>query len=283
MDAVCHPFFLHSDAGALFAVHHRPAAGRAVRGQVLCVAPFNEEMNRCRSMVTLQAEAWARQGFGTLLVDLHGTGDSAGDHADARWARWKADIALALQWLAEQPGAHRVLWGIRLGALLATEIHAAWARPQVGLLLWQPVADGKTHLTQFLRVKIAAQMDRIDLPKETTAGMRAKLAAGQCVEVGGYALHPEFTAALDRARLAEHRPPAGTQVLWLEHAAAGQTEPSPATVQLMGRWPGADVHLQTRLFEGPAFWQVHERMVAPEAIRLSSEWLAALHPDEAPA
>lgn len=279
----CHPFFIESDAGPLFAVHHRPAAGQPVRGQVLCVAPFNEEMNRCRSMITLQAQAWARLGFGTLLLDLHGTGDSAGDFADARWTRWLADINLAWHWLAQQAGARRALWGIRLGALLATQAHATWAAPAVDLLLWQPVSDGKTHLTQFLRVKIAAQMDRTDLPKETTASMRAQLAAGQCVEVGGYALHPELTTALDNARLAEHRPPAGTRVLWLENAVPGQTEPAPATQLLLSKWPGAEVALQTRLFEGPAFWQVHERMLAPDAIRASSAWLDAPHPESAAA
>ena len=72
------PFFLEVSGRRLFAVHHPPVDGRRVLGHVLCVPPFNEEMNRCRSMITLQARALALLGIGTLLLDLHGTGDSAG-------------------------------------------------------------------------------------------------------------------------------------------------------------------------------------------------------------
>lgn len=270
---ITQPFFLDTPAGALFAVHHAPAPATPVRGHVLCALPFNEEMNRCRSMVTRQASAWAALGFGTLVLDPLGTGDSAGEFVDARWPAWLAGLDAGHRWLADQPGGCRALWGIRLGAILAAEWHARRADADIALLLWQAVADGKTHLTQFFRVRIAAQIDRPDLPKETTASMREQLAAGTPVEVAGYELHPELTQAIDGAQLDRHRLAEGTRVLWLENAPAEKPEPTPGTQALLARWPGAGVHCDVRTFDGPAFWQVHERMLAPEAVACSAEWL----------
>ena len=245
-----------------------------VRGQVLCVAPFNEEMNRCRSMATLLACTLASQGWGTLLVDLHGTGDSAGDYEEARWDHWLADLQAAAQWLDGQPGGCRVLWGIRLGAILAAQLHARRADAGCALVLWQPVLDGKLHLTQFLRVKIAAAMDLVNQPKLTTAGMRADFAAGRTVEVAGYALHPALADALDAARLADHALPTGARVLWLEQGHGDNPELPPVSRSLLERWPGEGRLITTLLFAGPAFWQVHERAVAPGIIEYTSAWLA---------
>ncbi|MFN4115032.1 MAG: hydrolase 2, exosortase A system-associated, partial [Inhella sp.] len=265
------PFFLDTPDGRLFAVHHRPD-GQAV-GQVLSVLPFNEEMNRSRSMVTQMAQGFAALGLGTLVLDLLGTGDSEGDFGDARWALWQRNLQAGLDWLQGQEGGCRWIWGIRLGALMAAELQARQQRADLGLLLWQPVLDGKTHLTQFLRVRMAAALDRADQPKETTAGMRAQLAAGEPVEVAGYLLHPELCAALDAAKLESHRPAAGSRVLWLEQ---GNGEPPALALPsqtLLSRWPGDGVRCDARLFSGPAFWQLHERTLAADAIAQTVAWL----------
>lgn len=265
------PLFLDTPDGRLFAVHHRPDA--PARGQVLCVLPFNEEMNRSRSMVTQMAQGFAELGLGTLVLDLLGTGDSEGDFGDARWDLWQRNLQAGLSWLQAQDGGCRWIWGIRLGALMAAELQAAQGRADLGLLLWQPVLDGKTHLTQFLRVRMASLLDRADQPKETTASMRAQLAAGESVEVAGYLLHPELCAALDAAKLESHRPAAGSRVLWLEQ---GNGEPPAMALPsqtLLARWPGEAVRCDARLFSGPAFWQLHERTLTPDAIAQTIGWL----------
>ena len=154
---ISEPFFLSTPSGRLFAVHHRPAQGTQPRGNVLCVPAFNEEMNRCRSMVTQQAQAFAAMGFGTLVLDLLGTGDSEGEFVDGRWSHWLDNLAAGVAWLDEQPGGCRSIWGIRLGALLGAQLHARLARPDITLALWQPVTDGKTHLTQFFRARSSHQ------------------------------------------------------------------------------------------------------------------------------
>lgn len=241
-------------------------------GNVLCVPPFNEEMNRCRSMVTLQAQAFAAVGIGTLIVDLHGTGDSAGQYGDARWTIWQSDIRTGIEWLDRQPGGCRALWGIRLGALLAVEALRRQADRKLSLILWQPVIDGKQYFTQFLRMRIAAQMDRPNLPKDTTASMRTQLANGQSIEIAGYEIHPELAHALDNARLADIPPPAQAPTLWLEQASAQATDASPGNQRVIEAWSQAGSSISVRLYEGPPFWQLHERAVAPQAIAQTTSW-----------
>lgn len=270
------PFFLDTPSGRLFAVHHRPKADVPCRGQVLVAPGFNEELNRCRSMVTLQAQAFAALGIGTLAVDLLGTGDSEGDYRDGRWQTWIDNLQAGLDWLSGQPGDQRAILGIRMGALLAADLLQRQGNPQLGLVAWQPVVDGKQHFTQFLRIRVAAQMERTDLAKETTSSLRQRLAEGHTVEVGGYEVHPELASAIEAAHLAQRVPPPGTPVFWLEQVNPGAAEPAPASQKLLATWQAAGVTPETALYEDPPFWQVHERAVSPKALELTTGWLGGL-------
>jgi exosortase A-associated hydrolase 2 len=273
------PFFLPHEAGRLYCVYHRPEPHAALRGNILCVPPFNEEMNRCRSMITLQAQAFAEAGFGTLVIDLPGTGDSYGDHGDATWEAWQSAVLAGHHWLGERGGC-AALWGLRLGVALG--LSAFRGRPDAPrrLIAWLPVVDGKTHLTQFLRVRIAAQLDNVTAPKETTSSMRQQFAQGQSVEVAGYEINPRLAASLDALRPEDVSPPPATQVLWLEQQreadgpnAAPESTLSPAGQRVVDRWISQGVEVSARLFSGPAFWQRYERAVAPEIIAHSREWM----------
>lgn len=267
---------METPAGRLFALHHQPPAGVTVRGHVLCAPAFNEEMNRCRSMVTLQAQALAQVGIGTLVIDLFGTGDSEGNYVDARWPLWLDNLAAGHAWLQAQPGGCVALWGVRLGAILATELHARLADSALALLLWQAVSEGQVHLNQFMRVKIAAQMDRSDLPKLTTATMRQEWEAGRSVEIVGYEIHPALASSIEAARLHAASLANGTAVFWLEQSTGEGGEFSASSRKLLQTWPGDGVALTTAMFEGPPFWQAHERAVAPDAVARTTRWLDAL-------
>ena len=269
------PFFLEVPQGRLYAVYRRPPAGTPLRGNVLHVPPFNEEMNRCRSMVTMQAHELARLGFGTLSIDLLGTGDSSGEYRDGRWSIWLDNLKAGLTWLDGQPGGQRFLWGTRLGALLATELHAALGSSALGLMLWQPVLDGKQYFTQFLRLRLAAQMYRTDIPKETTGSLRELLARGETVEVSGYEIHPELAHAMEASRLAAGLPAPGAPLLWLESVSAGGQTLSPASEAVLETWRGAGRKPSVETFEGPQFWQVHERVETPQAIQKTTAWVAS--------
>ncbi len=270
--ATLNPFFLDVPNGRLFAVHHCPADAASIRGHILCVPPFNEEMNRCRSMVALQARAFAQLGIGTLLLDLHGTGDSAGNYVDARWEIWQDNIRAAIDWLNGQPGRCRGLWGIRLGAILAAETLQSTDLTDPAFIAWQPVVDGKQHFTQFLRMRIAAQMERPHLPKETTHSMREQFAAGMSLEVSGYEIHPEFAAALDAARLETFAPSPNRPTLWLEQAAQDANQAAPASQKVIDAWRAIGANVDVRFFDGPNFWQVAERAISTTAIEATTAW-----------
>ena len=128
----------------------------------------------------IQAQALAQQGLGTLVIDLYGTGESDGEYGDARWDTWLEDIRYAEAWLDDQPGGCVALLGIRLGFPLAVSTVRNSPKTRV-LIAWQAVVDGKSYFTQFMRMKMAANMDRTDIPKETSGGMRAQLAAGSSI------------------------------------------------------------------------------------------------------
>ena len=269
------PFFLDSAGGSIFCVYHQPPKDVEVKGQVLVAMPFNEEMNRCRSMVTLQAQAFAALGIGTLVVDLFGTGDSAGEYRDARWDLWLEDLATGYQWLSQKPGSKRGLLGIRLGSLLAADFLKNQPHPDLSLICWQPVMDGFQHFTQFLRLRVAAQMQRTDLSQETTASLRQQLAEGKTVEVGGYEIHPELAASIDAIKLGLLAPNPDTPVFWLEQRGHEATQLPPASQKVHKQWAEAGVHPAVALFDGPAFWQVYLREIAGHAIELTSSWLNA--------
>jgi exosortase A-associated hydrolase 2 len=270
--ATVEPFFLETPHGRLFAVHHRPSDARIVRGHVLCVPPFNEEANRCRSMITLQACALRELGIGTLLVDLYGTGDSAGEYGDARWDIWQENIRAGTAWLANQPGGCRAIWGIRLGVMLAAEYLRNDAAAGSALIAWQPVVDGTQYFNQFLRMRIAAQMDRPQMTRETTASMRKQLADGQSIEVAGYEINTQLAAAIDAARLGDVPPPPGTPVLWLEQAAGASTEATLPSQKVISAWRESGLAPDVSLFNGGAFWQIYERTIAPAAIEATTAW-----------
>jgi exosortase A-associated hydrolase 2 len=241
------------------------------RGGVLYVPPFAEEMNKSRRMAALQARLLAAAGFGVLIPDLHGTGDSAGDFADARWAVWRDDVARGGAWLRRRGHQRLCLWGLRLGGLLAAELAGELGATR--LLLWQPALSGERFLQQFLRLRLTA--DRLKGGGETMARLREMLAAGQSLEVGGYQLHPELASALERVR--PTAPVGGTRVDWFELAGAPGASLPPASQRVVDEWRGAGVSVHVRTTAGEAFWSTQEMAVAPALLDAT---LAALH--EAP-
>ncbi|MDQ2695688.1 MAG: hydrolase 2, exosortase A system-associated [Pseudomonadota bacterium] len=254
------PRFVEGAAGRLFQQYFPPDPAAPGRGQVLYIHPFAEEMNKSRRMAALQARRFAAAGYGVLLPDLYGCGDSGGDFADARWETWMDDLRRSVDGMRARHDAPLHLWGLRLGALLAAclarELEAA------RLILWQPVLTGEQMLTQFLRLRLAASL--MQGGQQTVAWLRGQLAAGQTLEVAGYDLHPQLAAALDRARLLP--PPAATPVDWLDLVAAADRPPSPASRRLVEAWRAAGVAVNHRTVVGEPFWGTQEISVVPQLL-----------------
>lgn len=266
MDTGLHAFHLPVGAGRSgqrLCIHHTPGEA-GVRGAVLYLHPFAEEMNKSRRMAALASRALARAGFAVLQIDLLGCGDSSGDFGDATWDDWAADAMLGAQWLRQQHAAPLWLWGLRAGCLLAAETGARLGG-DVSHVYWQPPASGKLLLQQFLRLKLAsdlldAKADKADKSDDP----RQQLAAGRAVEIAGYLLNPLLAQGLEQAQL---KPPAGpTQGLWLEATTRADASLLPATQAALTRWRDAGHSVRAEVVQGPAFWQTQEIEDAPALV-----------------
>ncbi|MBV8502241.1 MAG: hydrolase 2, exosortase A system-associated [Paucibacter sp.] len=261
--------------GQRLCVFHR-AHGARPRGRVVHVHALAEEMHKSRRMVALQSRGLAEAGYSVLQIDLLGCGDSSGDFGDASWAAWAADVLRACDWLRRVDDDHAAaplwLWGHRAGALVAVDAARQLQEP-AHFCFWQPPAAGKTLLQQFLRLKLAAEMQGGGA-KGLMEQMRQQLAAGQCVEIAGYALSPELAQGLEAARL---QPPGHHvgRVEWLELDSREDASLSPVSAQTQAQWSAAGWAVRSQLLRGPAFWQTTEIEDAPALLAATSAALAA--------
>ncbi|MEO8118247.1 MAG: hydrolase 2, exosortase A system-associated [Rhodoferax sp.] len=258
-----------------------PAQGGAqdasIRGLVLHIHPFAEEMNKARRMVALQARALAQAGFDVMQIDLLGCGDSSGDFGDATWAAWRQDVACACQWLRERtqtqtrqallaPSPPLWLWGLRAGCLLATQAAQSMQEP-CHFLFWAPTPAGKPLLQQFLRLKAASDLASGNA-KVVMEGLRTDLTQGRPVEIAGYLLTPALANGLEQASLTPpptDTPPA-SRVEWFELATREDASLPPAAANTIANWQLAGYAVRSHLVNGPAFWQTAEIEDAPALI-----------------
>jgi exosortase A-associated hydrolase 2 len=264
-------FFLDGTRGPLFAIYHPATSGRQLRQGLVYLPPFAEEMNRARRMAALQARRLSALGVDVLLLDPCGTGDSAGDFGEARWETWREDASTAVAWLRERSGGAVGLWGLRLGALLAAEVASDAPQGIARLLLWQPVLSGDRYLTQFLRLRLAASLGR-DAGRETTQDLRARLAQGEPLEIGGYELAPALAAALSGRDLRSLLScPTMPHTDWLEVSSAEQPELSPATAKMLEKLDEAGARVVSRAVRGEPFWTIQEFTLAPALLDATEE------------
>ncbi len=218
----------------------------------------------------MQARALADAGFGVLQIDLYGCGDSDGELRDASWQIWKLDLAAAAEWLAKHVAPPISLWGLRLGATLALD----FARDaQAGLdriLLWQPVVNGKTFMTQFLRLRLAADM--------LAAGDRQehRTAVPDCeelIEVGGYELSQTLISDIS-TRDFSNLSGIGCPVHWFEIVPSADLRIPAARMSIMRAWMDADVELHVHNVAGTPFWTGAEPGGCPQLIAATTDAFA---------
>lgn len=264
-------FFLPAEPGERFCVVHAPAG--TPRGAIVYVHPFAEEMHKSRRMAALQARALAASGWLVLQLDLLGCGDSSGDFGEARWALWARDVRTGLDWARARSSGPLVLWGLRLGATLACELAADPALGVERLVLWQPVASGEQFLTQFLRLRLAAEMLGGGAATSALGELRAQLTQGRVLEIAGYDLHPDLAAAIERAQLVSLRP-AVQRVDWLEVGVEAAPSVRPGSQRLVERWRSAGVDVRAASVAGEAFWSTIEITECPALLQGTQEALA---------
>ncbi len=276
-DAFLHP----AEGGHRLYIHHAPAVGSVVRGVVVYVHPWAEEMNKSRRMASLAARQLAEEGYAVLQVDLLGCGDSSADHGDASWEAWVRDVRDAADWLtARYPEATLWLWGLRAGTLLC---HAAAAQMASlpNLLFWQPAQQGKALLQQFLRLKAAAQLADGG-GKAAMDEVRQALRTGQVVDVAGYRVSPSLASSLELATLAPLAVTAAAtrptpRLVWFEISPQVELELSPAAQSAAPKWTAAGWRVDLQPVCGPTFWQTTEIEDAPQLLTATLARMASVN------
>lgn len=283
--------FLRSEnsSGYRFALHHEPR-GSVARSVIVFAHALGEEMNKSRRMAAMAARALAEAGHAVLQIDLLGCGDSSGDHADATWGDWLADLRQAISWMCSRHGtAPLVLWGHRAGCLLIAEL--AQSTPAT-LLFWQPPASGKALLQQLVRLKITAGLgdreaksNRAPSASEVSRSVRSSWQEGRTVEIAGYDISPALADGLEAARLAHPTDP--THSYWLEVSSREGGDLLPATAAARHEWLAAGHHVDVKVVSGPAFWSTLEVEDAPALLQATVEALEAIEeiaglPDQIP-
>jgi exosortase A-associated hydrolase 2 len=248
MDAA-QPFFLSSGNQRLYALYCAPAVSASDRGDVLYIHPFAEELNSVRRLVAIQAALLSEMGFGVLLFDFYGCGDSAGNFEDARWTIWKANVETAIDWLRALGARPLRIWALRLGAILAMDIAADERHAFDDIILWQPVINGSEMMRQFLRTHVAAA-GIADSEPQSADQLRQRLTSGFPVEV-----------AVENANLLSFRPRNSCPIHWIDVRHPSYiTNSTRTTQQAVDTWRKSGLNVFYHEVEAMPYWQQRRRL-----------------------
>lgn len=263
------PFYLDGPRGRLFAIYHPPQNGIQIKGCFLYIQPLAEEMNRCRQMVAIQAREFSKLGYGCLLLDLYGTGDSEGEYQDGNWDIYLADINAGLRWIAAKGYDHIRLWALRHGAFLALDL-ARTVPALRKILLWQPVLNGKAAVTQILRIALAGSLSEQD--KISMTELRSRIQEDKAVELSGYETPASLLSVLETKHISSYYGLTDLEIQWFDVLASQEQNRSKESMQVEQNWRDAGARIHYEAVIGPAFWQVWERVVADHLIERTSAW-----------
>ena len=249
--------FIDGPNGALFCTGYQPADSISTTPRVMILPPFGEEMNKSRHVLAALVRQLGDAGFVVILGDLSGTGDSAGDFAEATIGRWRADIDTLLDEFAGTGPLNLI--GLRFGALLAADTAQRHQVEQIALL--HPVSNGKQQLTQLLRLRLAAGLISSkmsnDQGSESMADLNARLAAGEGVEAAGYLLNSKLAKEMPTLRLNEMSLDNCKRLAWFEVAPAADRPLMPVSQRLLDRW-GGRLDTMVEVIACDQFWITQE-------------------------
>lgn len=244
------PDFLEHQGRKLFYLNLEPADA-SLRGSVLFLPPFADEMHRSRRVVAGQARLFVDAGYRVMLLDLSGCGDSGGDFADATWSRWVEDAQFAARTLTNQGIGPLTIWGLRMGALLACVLSQSYSNIQ-RLLLWQPVLNGELQVDQFLRLRTVPSPLNGE-PNFDRKSLWNELRGGRTLDIAGYELSSALAMDMSKARLNDLRPQA--PVHWLEIGLASNSTLAAGSEKVIAHWREQGTQVETGYVVGDPFWR----------------------------
>lgn len=272
------PEFIPGGKGSLYSWHYCPELITEETECFLIIPPLAEEMNRCRYMCTLFAQAVADKGMGCFSIDPYGTGDSAGDFVDCNWQQTIADMLTALEHLTSLGYKKISLLGIRLGALQALDLVEQFQGIN-RVILWQPITNGNMALTQFLRIRIAASLSRNE-KAETIKDFDAMIEQGKPVEVAGYDLSPSYYHSIKTAKLSAENNYNQTPIAWFTTIASAERKAPKVEINTINKWRENGANIDYTVLVSPPYWQVHERTLAPDLVTATLAYIDGNKADE---
>ncbi|MFZ6843228.1 hydrolase 2, exosortase A system-associated [Undibacterium sp. RuTC16W] len=258
-------FFLDTSSGYRFCLYFSPKKDKPCLGGIVYLHPFAEEMNKSRKMAAMQARRLAVSGYGVLIIDLFGCGDSSGELKDASWSIWKQDVQDAINWMRARLKAPISLWGLRLGALLALDMVQSTENPVEKIALWQPVLQGTSFLNQFFRLRLAGDMLTEKNPSSTQPSVRTLLDQGQIVEIAGYEISHALAASID-ALDASGWHFGASDLHWLECPSENSTALPFARQKILTGWMEKGTHINIQMVSGHPFWMSQETTVNTDLV-----------------
>ena len=265
------PEYIDGDLGQLFTLLYQPDDLSDVTECFIVAPSFAEEMNRCRYMCTMLAQALAEQGYAFLSVDSYGVGDSEGDFVDADWEQGNKDLLTGIAYAQKLGFKNISIVGVRLGALQAMQIIKQIDNLK-RLILWQPVINGQSALTQFLRIKIAASLGRNEAPG-TIHDFDAQVEKGESIEVAGYDVSPGLYKGMKASLFKDYIDFNTVPVGWFTTLTSEDRKTPRADINMIENWQQNGATVDHRIIYGPSYWQVHERTLVPGLVDATVEYI----------
>ncbi|SER12357.1 exosortase A system-associated hydrolase 2 [Nitrosomonas sp. Nm51] len=263
--------FIQGGAGKLFALHYAPESITDETECIVAAASFAEEMNRCRYMCTLFAQQVSQFNYGFLSVDTYGTGDSEGEFKDSNWEQGCQDLLAAITYAGTLGYQKISILGVRLGALQAVQIAGAIKCLQ-RLIFWQPVINGQAALTQFLRIRIAASMQRGE-QQETVQDLENQINNGQHISVSGYDVGPDLFKGIKAAKFNSFVNSLVVPVGWFTVITSADRKTPRGDMMMIEKWRERGARIDHQEVIGPPFWLAHERTLVPELVEATVRYV----------
>lgn len=253
--------FLGPDGGKILAFLHRPTAGAARAGVLLCGSLYEDLTVNYRNEV-LVARELARRGFAAARFQYRGAGNSDSLPSGAvSFDSMVEDADRAAAWLVERTGAPQVvIGGSRIGALVAH--HLAAPHPDRPLLLWAPMLAGADYFRGMSRASLVAGVRAVARKRQASASAESRLRVEESVEMLGYRVHRTTYDDLG-PRALPLTTDAGRPVL-LVQLGLGESLSAPYE-KLVSDWRGAGARVEVLKVHARQRWYVPDEFEPEDA------------------
>ncbi|MEQ1530677.1 MAG: hypothetical protein ABL925_15280, partial [Methylococcales bacterium] len=134
------------------------------------------------------------------------------------------------------------------------------------LVAWQPVLNGDSFITQFLRLRIvAAAMDR-NAPQEKTTELKQQLVDGKAIEVAGYLLNPDLIVPMLSLQANDIDLSGIKELLLFEIVTNLDRGLSVANEKFIEKLHSKNQRSSAKIVVGSSFWSTQEIVEVPELL-----------------